>query len=425
MDGGNPYPKRTAKAKPATSEASPPEIKDDMVRMLAGQMAPLWDHRVRVESENLLSNIEPMISELSKKLDDSIEGITSRILKTPAASTLDPEAVKTLVKHCLANGEGEEIKKLVAKQGPAVFADILEKAARAIASTAPDDEAKAELTATYVPKPDPFYSWSDDLKETAELVNEIRSKPPEGAVNILLVGPTGAGKTEFSFQLAAMFKLPCIKMDCPNVREARDWFGVKGASGGRTYFRKSQFWLAVEAGNCVIILDEFNRVADHIRNPLMALLDHTRTAHVEEAGVLKVGPGTVFAATMNEGLDYSGTHSTDRAMKNRFCRRIELDYLPEDREVSVLCDKVPGIKKHHATMLVQVAGVIRSKAASFGGLSETLSTRQLLAAASDFVIKGADSFRSTVFNHFSSDGGDTSERKQVVNMFQLKGLLSK
>jgi nitric oxide reductase NorQ protein len=179
----------------------------------------------------------------------------------------------------------------------------------------------------------------------------------------------------------------------------------------------------VERGNCVILLDEFNRAADHVRNSLMPLLDHRRQSFVEEVGeTLKVGPGTVFIATMNEGLDYSGTHTTDKAMKDRFIRRIELSYLPEDKEIQVLLDKAPGLNKNDARKLVELANVVRSKATGFGGtLSETISTRRLIATAQDFVQMGVQSFQFTVFAHFDASEGTNSERAQVISAFEGKG----
>jgi hypothetical protein len=228
--------------------------------------------------------------------------------------------------------------------------------------------------------------------------------------------------TDFVEQFAAKTGRRFLKMDCANLREPREWFGIKGAAAGATYFRKSQFWHAVQTGGCAILLDEFNRAPDNVRNPLMPLFDHTRRSFVEELGEeLSVGNGTCFFATQNEGLEYTGTHATDRAMKSRFVRRIEVDYLPQQHEEKVLIDKA-GVSKDDAKKLVEIAATIRGKASALsGGLSDTVSTRQLIQAAMDFTIGGVSSFKHTIFSHFSSDGGVNSDRAQVVNMFQLKG----
>jgi hypothetical protein len=228
--------------------------------------------------------------------------------------------------------------------------------------------------------------------------------------------------TDFAEQFSAKYNRKFIKMDCANLREPREWFGIKGASGGATYFKKSQFWHAVAEGGCVILLDEFNRAPDSIRNPLMPLLDHTRKSYVDEVGeTLVVGKGTVFFATQNEGLEYTGTHATDRAMKSRFVRRVEIDYLNESEEAKVLVNKT-GIDADNAKKLVEIAKTIRTKASALsGGLSDTVSTRQIIHAASDFVLNGPRTFKHSVFSHFSVDGGSNSDRAQVVNMFQLKG----
>lgn len=160
-----------------------------------------------------------------------------------------------------------------------------------------------------------------------------------------------------------------------------------------------------------------------MKNQLLPLLDHRRRTYVDEVQeTLRVGPATVFFATLNEGLDYTGTHAVDRAMKNRFPRRIELTYLSDTKERTVLLEKVPGLERADAERLVDLANTIRAKATGFGGgLSETLSTRQIIAAAEDFVRVGPRSFQFTVFNHFSAEGGMDSERAQVIAAFEGKG----
>jgi nitric oxide reductase NorQ protein len=417
-------PKRATKPKPAAPTGRgirPPEMpKIDVPTLTANPADPMTAIATAIRP-HMDHSIQKALSELVDKLGMSMDDLAKQINTSLASgSGIDETAVKGIVTKSLSNGAGEEIKKLVASQTPNVLADVLDKAAKAIAASGPQQDTTVTLSAAFDPIPDPTYCWTPDLMGVADMLNQARQASPQ---NALLAGPTGAGKTEFAIQLAARHGLKVMVMDCANIREARDFFGQKGASNGCTYFRKSQFWLAVERGNCVILLDEFNRAADHVRNSLMPLLDHRRQSFVEEVGeTLKVGPGTVFIATMNEGLDYSGTHTTDKAMKDRFIRRIELSYLPEDKEIQVLLDKAPGLNKNDARKLVELANVVRSKATGFGGtLSETISTRRLIAAAQDFVQMGVQSFQFTVFAHFDASEGTNSERAQVISAFEGKG----
>lgn len=392
-----------------------------MAQTIAKHMGPMIEAHARSAGTAAIGHMKPVVDAIRSE----IAIVDSRITAAAAPSGksgIDADAVSEIVEAKLHNGAGEMIRKSVSTITPAVFSDVLARAADAVGAMAPADHSKVSLTAAMTIDPDPNYAWTDETKAIADLIAAASVVEPQ---NALLVGPTGSGKTEMAMQFAAKHGKPCIVMDCANLREAREWFGVKGVAGGATFFRKSQFWLAVEAGNCVVILDEFNRAPDHVRNPLMPILDHRRRSFVEEVGeMLVVGPGTVFFATLNEGLDYTGTHTTDRAMKNRFPRRIEIDYLPEKQERKVLLSKVAGLSEEDAKRLVELATTIRAKATGFaGGLSETISTRQLIAAAKDFVIGGPKTFKNTIFAHFNADGGTDSERAQVVNSFQLKGYI--
>lgn len=387
------------------------------VHSLAQELVPLlethWQNAAKAEATNLVSRLATAFDSIDTAINEGFERATR--------ANVSGEHIETAISRKVEELADGEIRTLVGTLGPDILVKVLDEAAAAIAakaSSAPD-ASKAELTSLIIEPPDEHYAWTPILKKAAELLEQSSNAKPQ---NALLVGPTGCGKTDLALQFAAKYRRPCLILDCANLREARDWFGVKGVANGATYFRKSQFWLAVEKGNCVVVLDEFNRAADHIRNPLMPLLDHRRRSFVEEVGeMLKVGPRTVFLATINEGLDYSGTHSTDRAMKNRFPRRIELSYLHPTLEKSVLKAKVPMLAEDACDKLVELANAIRSKCGFGGGLSESISTRQLIAIAEDFVIGGVGTFQSTVFSHYSPDGGSDSERAQVINMFQLKG----
>lgn len=363
-------------------------------------------------------------AEIGDAVSGPIESITNAVRfvamdSKQSGSKVSAEAVREIVTNELSGEAGKGIKQIIEAGGVNILSGLLDKASDALIAAGPKhDPSKSKLMAE-VPKEDPHYNWDDSLLAAVNLIDKLATIQPQ---NTLVVGPTGSGKTDFVEQFAAKTKRRLIKMDCANLREPREWFGIKGASSGATYFRKSQFWHAVAEGGCAILLDEFNRAPDNIRNPLMPLFDHTRRSYVEELGEeLGVGPGTCFFATQNEGLEYTGTHATDRAMKSRFVRRIEIDYLPEAKEISVLRNKT-GILEDDAKKLVEIANTIRQKASAMsGGLSDTVSTRQLIQAALDFVIGGVSTFKYTIFSHFSTDGGTNSDRAQVVNMFQLKG----
>jgi hypothetical protein len=382
----------------------------------------------------LLSAMEPRIKALSAgaaadaaqkigtALHDLVKQLNALTPTTVGKAGVDEEEVKGIVNKALNNGTGEQIKKLVSSETPGAIKAVLEKAAELVAAAAPGREAsKPKLEAAYLPIPDPNYHWTPDLEAFAKLI--AKQLKDDGTQNGMLVGPSGCGKTEFASQLAAKLSRKFFAINCGTLREARDWWGKREVANGQTFFEPSQFVLAAEEGGVVILFNELNRAAPHLHNPLMGLLDDNRRAFIPDIGRwVVVGPETLFLADQNEGLNFTGTHQTDEALQQRFIRRLELNYLPENAEVEVLTKKVKGLKADDARKLVQIANTIRGKAAQFGGgISKGVSTRQLIVSAKDFTKIGPVAFKNTIISHYTADGGNDSERAQVIKMFEGKG----
>ena len=282
-----------------------------------------------------------------------------------------------------------------------------------------EEEEKAnEEHGVFYPKPDKTYIINKQVEGLFKILEASSKKCPQ---NVNLIGPHGCGKTELAIQFAARLNRPLLIMDCANLREARDWFGYKTAKDGTVYWHESQFVRALQAGNHVILLDELNRANPNLLNTLMPILDARRFTYLEERGdKIVVGPETVFFASMNEGAGYTGTSSLDRAIRDRFPRAVELTYLGEKDEVKLVMNRT-GIDKDIATRLVQMANKIRQDATGLSAtLTESLSTRQLLAAAHDFALGGVDTLQFTITNHFSPDGDEDSERVKVQSLIQGK-----
>lgn len=281
-----------------------------------------------------------------------------------------------------------------------------------------EEETPSEEHGVFYPKPDPTYIINKPVEGLFAILETSSKKCPQ---NVNLIGPHGCGKTELAIQFAARHNRPLLIMDCANLREARDWFGYKSARDGTVFWHESQFVRAVQAGGHVILLDELNRANPNLLNTLMPILDARRFTYLEEKGdKIVVGPGTVFFSSMNEGAGYTGTSSLDRAIRDRFPRAVELTYLGAEDEIKLLVNRT-GVTKDVATRLVQLANKIRQDATGLSAsLTESMSTRQLIAAAHDFALGGVDTLTFTVTNHFSPDGDDDSERVKVQSIIQGK-----
>lgn len=254
-----------------------------------------------------------------------------------------------------------------------------------------------------------------DIFKAVRFLGKEYAHPP----HVLMTGPPGCGKTETVAQFAAYCELPLLKINCSLVREARDWFGYKTADSGTITWVKSQFAEAVSNGNVVILLDEITRATPAVLNSLLPLLDHTKQSFIEEVKeVLHVGPNTFFFATANIGAKFVGSYGKlDPALSDRFAIRIPVTYLSAAQEEKLLVERT-ALPSVEASRLVKVATQIRKENLLGGKLTETLSTRNLLDAATMFNLLGKNSLEYTIASLFSDQGGADSERAQVLQIIQ-------
>lgn len=269
---------------------------------------------------------------------------------------------------------------------------------------------------------DPNFYVSDDNKELLDIVNELSSTSPQ---NVMLTGPQGCGKTELSMFYSAKYNKPIIIMNCATVRETKDWFGYRDAKDGTIFWHKSDFVRAIEQGDCVVVLDEFNRLHSTLHNSLYPLLDARRSTFVEELdSVVMVGPRTVFFATANIGFSHTGTHMMDSAVEDRFGYRLNVDFPAVAKETEIIASKT-GLDKVLARKLATMGQDIRRKSTGLSStLSRPVSTRQLIQSAilmKQFNARGgapAKALDYTILPNYSKEGGRDSEQAQVLQLIQ-------
>lgn len=272
------------------------------------------------------------------------------------------------------------------------------------------------------PNMDENFCVSKPHQQLLDIVHEMSEDAPQ---NVLLTGPQGCGKTDLAAWFAAKTGRQMIQMNCAVIRENKDWFGYKDAQNGSVFWHKADFVRALSMGNCVILLDEFNRLHSTLHNSLYPLLDARRSTYVEELGeMLKVGPGTVFFATCNIGYNHTGTFTMDAAVEDRFGIRLEVTFLGEKDECKVLQNKT-AIDHSDAEKLCRFANDIRRKANGSGAtLSRAVSTRQLLQTAvlmrkmREREIPVRNALEYTVVPYFPNDTGHNSEQAQVLQSIQ-------
>jgi len=134
----------------------------------------------------------------------------------------------------------------------------------------------------------------------------------------------------------------------------------------------------------IVLLDELSRAPLAANNILFPCLDRRRYLPVDIADTaskrhVAVHEGCVFFATANIGSEYSGTHSLDRALMDRFFP-VELDFPSESDESDILVLRT-GVDKKSAGAIVKVSYNIRQQFKS-QELSNTISVRHTLQIAS-------------------------------------------
>lgn len=242
-------------------------------------------------------------------------------------------------------------------------------------------------------------------------------------MNMLVIGPSGCGKTELIGRLGREFNVPVYKVDCASITTPDKWVGHKELiatdKGQETHYFKSMLlkWLAADEDGIepgIVLLDEINRLPAGLLNTLIPILDGSQRVWVPDLGIYsEVHKDTMIAATANLGVGYSGTHSMDIALQDRFGTIMEATFPPKDEEIRILMRRT-GLDEARATILVNIATQARAKADN-GDLSKYVSTRALLDCA--YWVGGGmtivDAADATFIKKFSGEGRAESERAAV------------
>ncbi|MBA7613585.1 hypothetical protein ES703_20836 [subsurface metagenome] len=311
------------------------------------------------------------------------------------------------------DGEGKS-------QPEAPSADIPEAETQKAKRTKPEpEEEKPEERTEYpagifIPKPQPDFWLSERVARVLYIIGKIsdRGEP----VNIKVLGPAGVGKTTLGWEFAAAKKRPCFEVHWGMYQEPGEVWGKDRLSMEQgTYYEQAVYVDALETPNCVVILDEPNRCHPEVLNTNFALWDWRRAAWVPDLRrMVKVAPGVVFFACMNEGAEYIGTNPMDKAIRERFTRTIRLTWPPMKVEAQILMKRT-GVAREVAEKLAKFARDIRRNPK----VGCTPSTRQLLVAAQD-VAEGLP-IQEAVMYSIINDLDETVDRQALLQHLQIIG----
>jgi nitric oxide reductase NorQ protein len=276
-----------------------------------------------------------------------------------------------------------------------------------------------------VPAIDPHFTFNPKLKEYLNGIEKLSRRDfaaGKPSAKIRLVGPAGCGKTMLAMQFAAKAKRPCVIIDCPTLREAKDLFGFKTADDKGIRWIYSQFVNAIRVPRMVVILDEINRLSPMAMNTFLPMADSRGQTFLDDTGeFITVAAGVTFFATMNEGSQFTGTDQMDGAISDRFSDIIEVDYLDEKDE-SLLLQRKHGLDAARSDKLAMIAKTVRAKHKACEVYTKSLSTRLLENAASKLAVIGNSSLEFSIVNHFADDGSKESERAKIRELLKGAGL---
>lgn len=196
---------------------------------------------------------------------------------------------------------------------------------------------------------------------------------------VLLHGESGYGKSSYPEAFAKSNDMRFIDINCAAIGDPEEWFGFREATDGSTQFVLNEFAEALMEGNCIINLDEANRIQSYIANTLMPILDHRRRTVVHKKEI-SVSKRVIFTMTINEGAQFSGTFTMDQALRNRIDAGFEVGPLLPEVERQLLTNRYPRITRQGAKAIVEFAGELRG-AKERDSIESDVSTRTSLKLA--------------------------------------------
>lgn len=241
--------------------------------------------------------------------------------------------------------------------------------------------------------------------------------------NVLLMGPTGSGKTQIVKLLCEKTGTPLTIIQMGTITDPTEQLVGKmdlDSLAGGTKFDWAPFAMAIQKPG-VILLDEVNRIPRNGENMLFSCLDDTRClpaygAKLSDVREIPVHKDCMFIATANIGDEYTGTKEIDAALNTRFFPKLEMNYMTQAQETTILMRR-EDISKEDASNIAFIANRIRIMAQK-GELQNGVSTRETLQCA-EMIHDGfsvIDSMESAFLPMFDAGGGPTdatSERAQV------------
>lgn len=234
--------------------------------------------------------------------------------------------------------------------------------------------------------------------------------------NLLLKGPTGAGKTKFAETLATLFQQPMYSINCSVDLDAESLMGFKTIAYKDEKqiieFVPGPVTKAMETGSFLYI-DEVNMAKPETLPLINGVLDYRRSVTNPFTNeVIQAKKGFNVIAAINEG--YIGTVPLNEALKNRFII-IDVPYLQGTKLKELIQTNTALTDEKTVQKFVRLSSDL-IEAVQQGKLSEeAASIRALLDAADLSTIIPID---RAILRAIADKLEEDRERELVLNIAQ-------
>ncbi|ASN06194.1 ATP-binding protein [Virgibacillus necropolis] len=204
--------------------------------------------------------------------------------------------------------------------------------------------------------------------------------------NVLLKGPTGAGKTKFAETLSNLFHQPMFSVNCSVDLDAESLMGFKTltyeADKQQIEFVPGPVTSAMNGGTFLYI-DEINMAKPETLPLINGVLDYRRTiTNPFTNEIITAKDGFNVIAAINEG--YVGTVPLNEALKNRFIV-IDVPYIEGEQLKELIQTNTRLTNKSTIDLFVTLSSDL-IRAVSQGKLSEDAASIRALLDACDLSV---------------------------------------
>lgn len=237
--------------------------------------------------------------------------------------------------------------------------------------------------------------------------------------NVLLKGPTGAGKTKFAETLSYLFNRPMHSVNCSVDLDAESLLGFKtiGYEDNKQVidFVPGPVVNAMKHGHFLYI-DEVNMAKPETLPLINGVLDYRRMiTNPFTNEVIKGKEGFNVIAAINEG--YIGTVPLNEALKNRFVV-IEVPYIEGDQLRSLIESSTKLKDANTVEMFVRLSKDLIT-AANQGTISEDAASIRALLDACDLsvLIEPLRAIRRAIIDKLDEDREKEFVRNLAETLF--------